>query len=1064
MKAKIFFTCIYYIISFTLVNSISAQTLAFPEAVGNGRYVTGGRAGTVYHVTNLNDSGTGSFRDAVSSSNRIIVFDVGGYVKLLTAVTVKSNITVAGQTAPGGGIGFRGGKISCGKSSNIIFRHIRIRPGSEVASNEDVAINLYNAKNIIVDHCSIEFAPWNNIGGVSDDWENYPVTNVTFQNCLIANPTYQQFGAHIESVNSDWTMVNNAFVNSHNRNPLAKINDVFVNNILYNYSAGYTTHTSTKFKHDVVNNYFIMGPASTGTDNTWYQVDKNQTMYYSGNMKDKSLDGVLNGSETTPYWYQGEGTILTSPWSDITKNLTILSAASAYRMVSSISGTLPWDQMDSLIWSQVHTLGSGTTGYTAGTRGPDGSLYTSQTQTGLPNNGYGNIYSVTKPTDTDNDGMPDYWEKTNSLSTSSNDAMTIGTDGYANIEKYINFLGTLHATVNQNSYVDINLANYAAGFAKVSPTYSTSNASNGTAVIQSDGKTVRFTPTSNFSGMANFSFTVKGNDNTSYSAKILIAVIPSNLTPAPIVKINSPINGASFIVPASITINVSASDPDGTVTGVALYDGNTLLGTINSSPYTYVWNNATTGSHSITAVATDNSGQKTTSTAVVINVVTPITSIYQNASTDVWTNTANWTPASIPSSAIDTAIIRTGEVKVATDILPVIKVETYGIFRLTDSISVSDIRLQGGVLKSYTGTPVFILTSTISVEQSSTILAGSLSTSFLYLNGTVKGTGNLTKTGIGILRLNTSATSYTGIWIVSEGSLQLRNSNGLGLCGVEVDSSAILDIETSASTNALVLKPYAKLNLDANLTVQMAIFGDENLTAGTYTASSHPTFITGTGTLTVAKSILTASSPLNGTITLTAGSANSYLWSNGTETVGTSLSYSPSVTGIYSVEITNSAGCSITSVPKALQTIDLIKGWNLISTNINTPDSSIATIFNGIDVQEIKNMDAFWRKGQNSIFNSLSKFSAGKGYLVQMNSDGKLSIFGSILKTPKIIISSTTKGWSLIGCPFQYLAPFSDYFNSTNCSIIKNFDGFWIPDGTANSIQNIEPNKGYFLK
>ena len=89
---------------------VSATDLAFPEAEGFGRHATGGRAGKVYHVTNLNDSGTGSFRDAVSQSDRIVVFDVGGYIVLKTAVSAKSNLTIAGQTAPGGGIGFQGGE------------------------------------------------------------------------------------------------------------------------------------------------------------------------------------------------------------------------------------------------------------------------------------------------------------------------------------------------------------------------------------------------------------------------------------------------------------------------------------------------------------------------------------------------------------------------------------------------------------------------------------------------------------------------------------------------------------------------------------------------------------------------------------------------------------------------------------------------------------------------------------------------------------------------------------------------------------------------------------------
>ncbi len=110
--------------------------MAFPGAQGFGKKATGGRTGVVYHVTNLNDAGAGSFRDAVSASNRIVVFDVGGYIQLVTAVSAKSNLTIAGQTAPGGGIGFRGGEISFASQSNIICRHIRIRPGSDTASTD----------------------------------------------------------------------------------------------------------------------------------------------------------------------------------------------------------------------------------------------------------------------------------------------------------------------------------------------------------------------------------------------------------------------------------------------------------------------------------------------------------------------------------------------------------------------------------------------------------------------------------------------------------------------------------------------------------------------------------------------------------------------------------------------------------------------------------------------------------------------------------------------------------------------------------------------------------------
>ena len=107
-----------------------AQLKSFTGAEGFGDVATGGRTGTIYHVTNLNDSGAGSFRDAVSGSNRIIVFDVGGYIHLATPVSAQSNLTILGQTAPGGGIGVYGAEVSFNGRSNEIVQQMRFRDGT----------------------------------------------------------------------------------------------------------------------------------------------------------------------------------------------------------------------------------------------------------------------------------------------------------------------------------------------------------------------------------------------------------------------------------------------------------------------------------------------------------------------------------------------------------------------------------------------------------------------------------------------------------------------------------------------------------------------------------------------------------------------------------------------------------------------------------------------------------------------------------------------------------------------------------------------------------------------
>ena len=144
------------------------------------------------------------------------------------------------------------------------------------------------------------------------------------------------------------------------------------------------------------------------------------------------------------------------------------------------------------------------------------------------------------------------------------------------------------------------------------------------------------------------------------------------------------------------------------------------------------------------------------------------------------------------------------------------------------------------------------------------------------------------------------------------------------------------------------------------------------------------------------------------------------------------------------------------------QTIVLNQGWNLISTNIVPTDSSITTLFTGLDVQEIKTMDAFWRKGQNNAFNLLQTITTGKGYLVNMNVGGSLKISGFPLTNLSLPVPNT--GWQLLGCPYQTATLFSTAYSATNSQYIKNFIGFWTPTGTLNSITNFEPGKGYFLK
>ena len=187
MKQKVF-----TLLAASLISAASmAQAPAFPGAEGHGRYVTGGRGGKIVHVTNLNDSGTGSFREAVKSGNKIIVFDVAGVIALKSDLKFADNITILGQTAPSPGITLRYYTVQPG--SNNIIRFIRIRRGQEKNINDGADASWQrNKTGIIYDHCSLSWS----IDEVASFYDN---NNFTMQWCTIAesltNPGHSK-GAH----------------------------------------------------------------------------------------------------------------------------------------------------------------------------------------------------------------------------------------------------------------------------------------------------------------------------------------------------------------------------------------------------------------------------------------------------------------------------------------------------------------------------------------------------------------------------------------------------------------------------------------------------------------------------------------------------------------------------------------------------------------------------------------------------------------------------------------------------------------------------------------------------
>ena len=236
-----------------------ASLPAFPGAEGFGRFATGGRGGAVYHVTNLADRGPGSFRDAVSQPDRTVVFDLGGVIHITNRVSVSPNITLAGQTAPGEGIVIYGNGVSFSGANHCITRHLRFRMGVHGDAGKD-ALGIANGHDLIFDHVSVSW-------GRDETFSiSGPVTNVTIQDCLIAQGLQPHSAGGLIQTGGGVSILRTLYVDNHTRNPKVKGVNQFVNNVVYNWGGGggYILGDSEGDSHaNVINNYFITGPSTT---------------------------------------------------------------------------------------------------------------------------------------------------------------------------------------------------------------------------------------------------------------------------------------------------------------------------------------------------------------------------------------------------------------------------------------------------------------------------------------------------------------------------------------------------------------------------------------------------------------------------------------------------------------------------------------------------------------------------------------------------------------------------------------------------------------------------------
>lgn len=410
-----------------------AQQLAFPGAQGWGRYATGGREGTVYHVTNLNDSGTGSLRDAVSESNRIVVFDVSGVINITSRIVFESDLYVAGQTAPGEGIIVYGDGVSFSGADNIIVRYIRFRMGKDGTSGKDCA-GVANGENMIFDHCSFSWG-LDEVFSINPDGKGTTPQNITLSNCIFGQGLLDHSaGGLIQS--DSITLYRNLYCDNSTRNNKVKGCVQYVNNMVYNWKSGCFLmggDSSGSSYVNLTNNMFINGPSGTGNAITSGNSDFH--VYATDNWQDRDQDGTYDPYEIPEDEYSGGPTFEDEPF-----DYPELDAWDANDLVDSllpdVGASLPYrDYADFYMYYQVLSFGT------------SGALISSEEQLPFGNPTTWDVQSFDAPTDSDGDGMPDDWETENGTNPDSDDAMDIASNGYANIENYINSISKDNITL-----------------------------------------------------------------------------------------------------------------------------------------------------------------------------------------------------------------------------------------------------------------------------------------------------------------------------------------------------------------------------------------------------------------------------------------------------------------------------------------------------------------------------------------------------------------------------------------------------------------------------------------
>lgn len=420
--------------------SAAAQSVAFPGAEGFGKFATGGRGGSVLVVTNLNDDGPGSLRDAIQKKTaRIIVFAISGTIALASPLDInQGDVTIAGQSAPGDGICIRNFTVNV-KADNVIIRFLRFRLGDESKYEGDALSGNKGKRNIIIDHCSMSWS--------TDECSSfYRNRDFTMQWCIISeslNHSIHSKGDH--GYGGIWggekATFHHNLIASHSsrlprfsgssstRNGPDELVD-FRNNVVYNWGHN-NAYGGERGKYNFVNNYFKPGPATTKTRraqllNPWSPYGQ---FYIAGN--------VLEGNPQVTHDNR-LGVKADDPDSALAARefhvgaIRMEGSAESFRSVLARAGaSFRRDAVDKRVVEEVRK------GTSHAGRSHNGIIDSQEDVGGWPK-----LESRPAPRDEDEDGMPDAWERAHSLNASDpSDACRKDVSAeYDNVEVYLNEL------------------------------------------------------------------------------------------------------------------------------------------------------------------------------------------------------------------------------------------------------------------------------------------------------------------------------------------------------------------------------------------------------------------------------------------------------------------------------------------------------------------------------------------------------------------------------------------------------------------------------------------------